>query len=162
MQAELRPRQLLEQLVERAEAAGQRREAVRELGHQRLALVQRADHVQLGQAAVRELAVDERLRDHADHLAAGRERPFGDGAHQTDAAAAVDDADPAGGCGGAERACRVGVRRRPSAGGAAENADPPHGTSVPAFSTVAACHARSSWPTSRPSGPTTPPSAART
>ena len=93
MQAELRPRQLLEQLVERAEAAGQRGEAVRELGHQRLPLVQRADDVQLRQAAVRELAVDERLRDHADHLAAGRERSVGDGAHQPDPAAAVDDAD---------------------------------------------------------------------
>ena len=36
-----------------------------------------------------------RLRDDADHLAAGGQRRVGEGAHQPDPAAAVDDADPA-------------------------------------------------------------------
>ena len=44
---------------------------------------------------MRELAIHEPARDHADDLAAGRERAGGDGAHQADAAAARDEADPA-------------------------------------------------------------------
>ena len=95
VQAELRPRQLLEQLVERPEAARKRSEPVGELGHQRLSLVQRPDDVQLGQSAVGELAIDEQLRDDADHLAARPECAVGDRAHQPDAPAAVDDPDPA-------------------------------------------------------------------
>ena len=58
--------------------AGQRDEAVGELGHQRLALVHRADDVQLGERRVRDLAAHQRLGDHADHLAAGRQRGVGE------------------------------------------------------------------------------------
>ena len=75
VQPELRPGVDLEQLLERADPARQRDEAVRELGHQRLALVHRADDVQLGQPGMGDLPVDERLRDHADHLAARRRAP---------------------------------------------------------------------------------------
>ncbi len=53
------------------------------------------DDVQLGQAGVRDLAVDEHLRDDADDLAAGGQRGVGERAHQTDGRAAVDDADAA-------------------------------------------------------------------
>src|SRR4051794_5692469 len=93
VQAELIPGVDLEQLLERPHAAGQRHERVRELGHQRLALVHRVDHPQIGQPGVRDLAVDQRLRDHADHAAAALQRRVGDGAHQTDARAAVDELD---------------------------------------------------------------------
>ena len=88
--------------------------AVGELGHQRLPLVQRLDDVQLRQAAVGELALDELLRDHADHLAARRERAVGDRAHQPDAAAAVDEPEPARGR--APRRTRAPRRRRPATG----------------------------------------------
>ena len=50
--AELGPREDLEDLLERAEAARQRHEAVRQRGHQRLALVHRAHDVELGEAVV--------------------------------------------------------------------------------------------------------------
>ena len=49
--AEVAPRVDLDQLLERADPARQRDERVRELGHQRLALVHVVDDVQLGQAA---------------------------------------------------------------------------------------------------------------
>jgi len=49
----------------------------------------------LGQAAVRQLAVDELLRDHADHLAACGEGAVRQRAHQPDTAAAVDEPKPA-------------------------------------------------------------------
>ena len=44
---------------------------------------------------MRDLALRERLGDHADHLAARGERGIGDGAHHSDASAAEDD-DEAG------------------------------------------------------------------
>src|ERR1043166_7606384 len=47
--AELRPRPDLEDLFERAEAAGERDEAVGEIGHRRLALVHRLDDANLRQ-----------------------------------------------------------------------------------------------------------------
>src|SRR5581483_227623 len=87
-------------------------------------------------AVVRELAIDELLRDDADHLAAGRERAFRERAHQPDLAAAVDDAEAACGHGRPEHARRVGIRGAPPARRAAEHAHPPHRASVPASSTV--------------------------
>ena len=95
MDAELLPGEDLDQLLERADPARQGHERVRELGHQRLALVHRLHDVQLGQAAVGDLAVHELLRDHADDLAAGLQRGVGQRAHQADRRAAVDDADAA-------------------------------------------------------------------
>ena len=59
VEVELRPRRDLGELLERAEAAGQRDEPVGELGHHRLALVERADDVQLGQPGVGQLAIDQ-------------------------------------------------------------------------------------------------------
>ena len=66
VEAELAPGEQLEQLVERAGAAGQRDHGVRELGHQRLALVHRLDDVELRQAGVGDLGLNEPIRDHAD------------------------------------------------------------------------------------------------
>ena len=65
---------------------------------------------------MRDLAVDERLRDHAGHPAAALERRVGDRAHQADVGAAVDELDPAVGQpvaevarGGAVREVRSGL-----------------------------------------------------
>ena len=83
--AQLRPGVDLEELLERADAAGQRDEGVGELRHQRLALVHRADHPQVVEAGVADLAVEERLGNDADDLAARAARRFGQGAHHPDA-----------------------------------------------------------------------------
>ena len=75
--AQLRPGVDLEELLERADAAGQRDEGVGELRHERLALVHRADHAQVVEAGVADLAVEDRLGDDADDLAARAARRFG-------------------------------------------------------------------------------------
>ncbi len=93
MQAELLPREQLEQLVERPGAAGERDHRVGELGHQRLALVHGLDDVQLGQAGVGDFVLDEPVRDHSDNGAAGRQRRVRERAHEAHARASVDDLD---------------------------------------------------------------------
>jgi hypothetical protein len=84
VQAELRPGVHLEQLVERSQPAGQRDEGVGEIGHQRLALVHRVDDVELREAQVGDLALDERAWDHPDRLTAFRENGLGEPAHEPD------------------------------------------------------------------------------
>ena len=73
---------------------------------------------------MRDLAVDERLRDHADHLAARGQRRVGDRAHQPDARAAVDEADARAGERAAERGGRLRVVGMPAGAGAGEDAEP--------------------------------------
>ncbi len=60
-----------------------------------LALVHGLDHVQLGQLLAGQLPALERLRNHADDLAAGAQRRIGDRTHQAYATAAVDQRDAA-------------------------------------------------------------------
>ena len=95
--AERVPRPGLEQLVERADPAGQRDEPVAQLGHLRLALVHVGDGVQLGQAGMRDLMVDQCLRDNAIDLAARLQHRIGDNAHQAEPSAAIDHLDAAPG-----------------------------------------------------------------
>ena len=122
--AELRPGVDLEELLERADAAGQRDEGVGELGHERLALVHGADHPQVVEAGVADLAVEDRLGDDADDLAArgarrvGQRRPSSRRlrAAVDDAHAALRQAAPDGLGGLQVGRVRAGV-------GAAEDAD---------------------------------------
>ena len=51
--------------------------------------------IQFGAAAVRDFMVDQRLRDDAEHLAAGVEHGVGDDPHQPQPAAAIDEVDAA-------------------------------------------------------------------
>ena len=125
VQAELRPRQLLHQLVERPEATRESHERTGELRHQRLALVQRLHDPKLGQSLVGELALDELLRNDAHDLAAAGERRVRELAHQADAPAAVDEPEAARAI-SAERPRRVEIGRAAPARGAAEHTDPLH------------------------------------
>ena len=74
---------------------GNRDEGVGQLGHHRLALVHRVDEVQFGEAGMRDLEIDQRLRDHAIDLAARVQHRVGDHAHQAEPPAAIDEADAA-------------------------------------------------------------------
>ena len=89
--AEDQPGPRLEQLLDRAETAGQGHEAVGQPGHLVLALVHRADDFELGQRQVGDVGVHQGLRDHPGDPAAGGEHGVGEDAHQAHAAAAVDD-----------------------------------------------------------------------
>ena len=93
--AELRPGDDLEELVGRPMAAGERDESVGQVGHERLALVHGADDVELREALVRDLAVDEGLRDDPNDLAASRQHGVRQDPHQADGSAAVHEPDPA-------------------------------------------------------------------
>ena len=127
VQPELLPREQLEQLVERPGAAGQRDHGVRQLGHQRLALVHRLDDVQLGQAGVRDLVLDQPRRDHADHGPAGGQRGIGQRAHQPHAARRRRRArGPRDGEQAAELGRALGVLGRPARARSAEDKNPFH------------------------------------
>ena len=76
----------------------------------RFPLVEGTDDAEIGQAGVRELAVDELLRDDADHLAAHGKRRIGDRAHQSDATTSVDKPETSRGQCRAQLSRRVGVR----------------------------------------------------
>ena len=91
MVTELAPRPDFEQLLEGADATGQREKRVAAFGHHHLALVHGLDDMQLVQPGVAELARHQRLRDHADDRRAGGERRIGHDAHQPGTPAAVDE-----------------------------------------------------------------------
>ena len=93
--AEHRPGQRLDDLLERPEAAGQGDEGIGQLGHPRLALVHRLDDLQLREAAVADLARPQRARQDADDLAPRVQRRVREDAHEPDARAAVHHADAA-------------------------------------------------------------------
>jgi len=91
--AELRPGEDLAKLFERPEAAGQGDERIREIRHQRLAFMHRPDDAQIRQPGVRHFLVCQCLRNHADHVPTGVEHRIRQLAHQSDVAAAVDEAE---------------------------------------------------------------------
>ncbi len=115
-------------LLDRAGAAREGDEALRQLGHQGLALVHRADDVLIGEAGVGQLGREQAVGDDAVGLAARAQRGVGDGAHEADRRTAVDEPDAAVGEQGAERHRRGGVLRTRPRARAAEDTDAPHGS----------------------------------
>jgi len=90
MQAELAPGQHLEQLVERARAAGQNRDGVRVHEHHLLALVHRLGDDMPSEVAHDPFAPHEMFGDHAERAPARILRRPRHRAHQPDIARAVD------------------------------------------------------------------------
>ena len=127
--AERVPRPRLEQLVERADAAGKSDERVAQLGHPCLALVQGADPHQLGQPRMGDLVGHQRLGNHAIGAAAALEHRVGDRSHQPEAAAAVHQVDSLLGHVDPERPRRLGIGAIGAGRGAAVDREPsqPHG-----------------------------------
>ena len=93
---ELRPGQLLDQLLQRADPARQGDEGVRPIEHRLLALMHAVDDEHFLRGVERVLLANEEGRDDPGHVAAGVERRPGQATHQPFAAAAVDEADPIG------------------------------------------------------------------
>jgi hypothetical protein len=126
MVPELCPRPNLKQLLEGSDPAWQRDEAVGQLGHERLALVHRADHAEVGEPAMCDLLLDERTRHDACDFAAGDERRVGEHTHEADRSAAVDEADAASGEGLSECPRGLEIRRIVAFAGTAKYAQTPH------------------------------------
>jgi hypothetical protein len=80
----------LEELVERAESTREGEKRVRLFDHQPLAAEHAVGDHQLVGGGVRDLAVDQRLRDHAQRVRAAGPGAIGHRAHHADAAAAGD------------------------------------------------------------------------
>ncbi len=91
--AELLPGHLLDQFLQRADAAGQRHERIGVLEHQPLALVHvgRDDHLLNTRQHI--FARPQKIRNDAGHQAAVIQRAFRDRTHQPDRAAAIDQPD---------------------------------------------------------------------
>ena len=95
MPAKLLPRQLLDQFLERADAAGQGNEGVRAFEHQPLAFMHVVGHDQLLRPGRRMFAFGEKIRDDAGDGSAMFQRRAGHRTHQSDRAAAIDEPDAA-------------------------------------------------------------------
>ena len=124
MDAKLCPRDDLAELLEGAKAAGQCHECIRELRHRRLAVVHRVHDTKIGQRAMRELARDQRVRDHANRVTAGLEHGVGDDTHQANAASAKHETNVSPHHLTAKLYCRLSVLRVVPRSGSAEHADP--------------------------------------
>lgn len=90
VQAERLPGEHLEHLFECAEASGKHEKSISQLTHHGFASVHVGGDVQLGQGVVRYLEIYEQLGDDADDASTVKKRRLGDGAHQADVSAAVD------------------------------------------------------------------------
>ena len=135
---ELRPGQLLDQLLQGADAARQGHEGVRALEHQALAGVHVGHHHGLLDVRQHVLARLEEVRDDAGDVAAGRERRPRHRAHQADIAAAVDEAHPGLRERGPEDLRGLAEGRITAEAGAAIDTDCPH-RSHPAPSSRVRC-----------------------
>src|SRR5262245_323754 len=91
MDAKLCPRDDLAELLERTKAAGHCHECIRELRHRCLAVVHRVHDAKIGQGTMRELARDQRVRDHANRVTARLEHGVSNDTHEVNAASAKDE-----------------------------------------------------------------------
>ena len=81
MIAQLGPTDRFPQFVHRADAARDSDKSVRQICEHAFAFVHAGDDMQFGEAAMRNLAADQRFRDHADNLAARFKTGIGYCAH---------------------------------------------------------------------------------
>ncbi len=133
MQSELRSRQHLEQLFKRPESSRQREEAVRQLGHQRLAFVHVVRHTQVCHTGVQQLLRRQELRDDSNHLATCRQHRIGDRPHQPDTATTINEFDPLDGQQLSQLTCRATMHRVRAGTGTAEDTESMQVTHVDSF-----------------------------
>lgn len=90
MHAQLRPREDLDNLLDRSESARHGNECIGEVEHHRFSFVHRSDDVQFRQAAVRYF-VGKKLRDYTDRGTACFHDGICDFSHQSDLSSPVDE-----------------------------------------------------------------------
>ncbi|KAF1858298.1 hypothetical protein Lal_00014799 [Lupinus albus] len=121
--AQLGPRDHLEQFFQRAHPARHGDEAFGQVRHHRLPFVHVLHDEQAREAGVAHFALDEVLRDHARRVAAEAQHFIRDHAHQAHLAAAVDEADVVLDEGAGQAARGVGVDGIGAQRGAAVDGD---------------------------------------
>jgi hypothetical protein len=126
MQTKLRPRQHFAKLVQRPESARQSNEGIRQFGHQRLALVHRADDMEFRQTLVTDLPCHEVFGDDSYPLAACFQSGVRDYPHETHIPASVHQANASSHQFRSHLLSGNGVFRTATFTGAAENADSFH------------------------------------
>ena len=89
--AQLRPRDGLHELLVRPEPAREHDKGIRQIRHERLALVHGAHHVQVAQRLMGDLVTRQRLGDDAGGPSARRQGGVGHHTHQAHRGAAVDE-----------------------------------------------------------------------
>jgi hypothetical protein len=110
-----------EHLFEGAEAAREDEKGVGLFSHERFAGVHGVGDVELSDAVVGDLEIDEDLGDDAYNAASVGEAGFGDGAHEADGGSAVDEADVLLGEGATKMFGGFAVDRIGSVSGGAED-----------------------------------------
>jgi hypothetical protein len=123
VEAELRPGKDLAEFLDRAVAARQGHECVRQIRHEGFALVHGGHYAQIRDSPMGEFAVDEGLWDDAGDSSAAAECRIRDDAHEPNIAAAVNELQPAPGEKFTHCFCRSRERRVSSHTGAAKDAD---------------------------------------
>src|SRR5256885_9440738 len=126
VQAKLEPRENLDDLLQGADASRQRDKRIGELRHAMLALVHSLNGYQFGETLVCALLGNHGAGDHANDFASGCQCSVRQRAHETNAAATIDDGEVATGARYAEGGCHSRVFGRYPEAGARINADSRH------------------------------------
>ena len=121
--AELGPGELLDEFLQRADPAGQGNEGIGAFEHELFAGVHVGDDNHVIRAVEHDFALFEKFRDNACDFAAMIEDRAGNGAHQADIAATIDEADAGFSHVDAEFAGDIGENRIGAVAGAAIDAD---------------------------------------
>ena len=123
MAIELGPGQLLDQLFQRADPARQGDKSVCAIEHRLFALVHILDDQHLLDGGQRMFLANEKARNDPGHVAASRQRRPRETAHQSFAAAAIDETNAAGRERPPERLRRIAEPRVAAIAGPAIDAD---------------------------------------
>lgn len=95
MDPELCPGENFAQFFVGAQPTGESHKGIGEFRHQGFSLVHRGDDPQAGDTTVRQLAIDEHLRNDANDFTAGSESRIRQDAHQAHVAGTIDNANAA-------------------------------------------------------------------
>ena len=126
VQAKLEPGENLDDLLQGADASRQRDKRIGELRHALLALVHSLNGYQFGETLVCALLGNHGAGDHANDFASGCQCSVRQRAHETNAAATINDGEAATGARCAESCCHSRVFGRGSPSGAGINANSRH------------------------------------
>lgn len=123
VQAELRPCHDFKKFLERAEAARQGDESIRQLSHERFSFVHGFNDSQIGQSAMTHFPGHKRFRNDADNFAARCQDRISKYAHKAHVATTIDERNITTRQFGSGLPCGLSINGMGTVAGAAENAE---------------------------------------